>query len=53
MKYHYVYEIRTANLCYGGLLLETCQTLRDAQSKIWDYQNRYGCCDIYKIREYI
>ena len=53
MKYHYIYEIRTNNLCYGGRLLDRCQTLKDAQSKINSYECRYGCCDIYKVREYI
>lgn len=52
-KYNYIYEIRTNNLCYGGLLLDTCKTYRQALSKLYDYENRYGACDIYKKRQYI
>lgn len=53
MKYHYIYEIRTNNLCHGNRLLETCVSLKDAQRKVPDYQEHYGCCDIYKVREYV
>ena len=53
MKYKYVYEIRTNNLCWGNKLLETCDTLKKARFNIYNYTDKYGCCDIYKRREYI
>lgn len=52
-KFTYVYQIRTNNLCYGGKLLDTCQTYKQALCKMSDFQNKYGACDIYKKRQYI
>ena len=48
MKYRYVYEVRTNNLCYGNLLLETCNNLKDALNRKCFYEQTKGCCDIYK-----
>lgn len=52
MKFTYVYQIRTNNLCYGGILLDVCKTYKEALSKITYFQNTYGACDIYKKRVY-
>lgn len=52
MNYHYVFEIRTNNLCYGGILLKECASLSEARQQIGILQNKYGCCDIYKKRKY-
>ena len=51
MKYHYEYELRTNNLCYGNMLI-----IRGTRQKVLSQYgmavNKYGCCDIYKIRVY-
>ena len=53
MKYYYVYEVRTNNMCYGGMLLDTIKNYREALNKKYQYQNKYGACDIYKKRVYV
>lgn len=53
MRYKYVYEVRTNNLCYGSLLLETCNNLKEAFNRKCFYEQTKGCCDIYKKRIYI
>lgn len=52
-NYVYVYEVRTDNLCWGGMLLETCTTLDDAECAKCRYERKYGCCCIRKKRKYI
>ena len=49
-KFTYIYQIKTNNLCYGGMLLDTCKTYKEALSKMSYFQNKYGVCDIYKKR---
>jgi hypothetical protein len=53
MKYKYVYEVRTNNLCSGNLLLEVCDSLAKAFDRKFFYEQIKGCCDIYKKRVYI
>ena len=53
MKYKYIYEIRTNNLCYGNLLLETCNNLKETFNRKYFYEQTKGCCDIYKKRMYL
>lgn len=49
-KFTYIYQIKTNNLCYGSMLLDTCNTYKEALSKISYFQNKYGVCDICKKR---
>lgn len=53
MKYKYIYEVRTNNLCYGNLLLETCNNLKEAFNRKYFYEQTKGCCDVYKKRMYL
>ena len=50
MKFTYIYQIKTNNLCYGSMLLGSFKTYKEALNKISYFQNEYGVCDIYKKR---
>lgn len=52
MKYHYEYELKTNNLCYGCLSKGLFKTYASAYNEMRILQNKYGAMDIYKVRVY-
>lgn len=49
-KYRYVYDLRCNNLCNGGALVGTYDTLKEARRAQFDAEKTRGCCDIQKRR---
>ena len=51
-RYIYEWNIYTDNLCDGHMLIERCNTLKEARTHLNIIRNKYGCCNIEKKRVY-